>query len=254
VRPVVRPPATSWKAAWRRLSRARGVIEGITLNDLWANVASDVVAVLEARRPAWIGIQEGKSNDYAQLLERHDLGHRYGVVQRMTSEATQGVAIVYDRTQLVPVGAVVDDRRFRGSGWEQLTPAGHGILARGVVWLDVRIAGPFGRGRVVRLADTHRLPERVPDEVRRRYDQALDEWLEASPLPVWLTIDANERRVHRLRFRGRKRIVGIDGHVITGALRYVDQRVRRLLRRTSDHAPVAALVRVPLFRRRKAAR
>lgn len=249
MRPVVRTPATAWKATWRRLSRAVGVIEGISLNDLWANVASDLVPVLEARRPAWVGIQEGKSNDYARLIAHQHLDDRYGVVQRMTSEATQGVGIVYDRTQLTPIGAAVDDPRQRGSGWAELTPAGHGILARGVVWQDVRIAGPGGRGRIVRLASVHRPPARVPDRVRHEFDRALNEWLTASPMPVWLVLDANERNLRRLRFRGRKRIVGIDGHVITGALRYVDQRVRQLARRTSDHAPVAALVRVPQHRR-----
>lgn len=250
MRPVVQAPATAWKATWSRLSQARGVVEGISLNDLWANVASDLVAVLEARRPAWVGLQEGKSNDYARLIAHQHLDDRYGVVQRMTSEATQGVAIVYDRTQLVPIGTAVDDPRHRGSGWEELTPAGYGVLARGVTWLDVRIAGPLGLGRVVRVASVHRHPGSVPDHVLRAFDRALDAWLAASPLPVWLVLDANERKVHRLRFRGRKRIVGIDGHVITGALRYVDQKVRRLVRRTSDHAPVAGLVRVPIHRRR----
>ncbi|MBU2693865.1 endonuclease/exonuclease/phosphatase family protein [Pimelobacter sp. 30-1] len=218
------------------------MLEGVTVNDDFTDRVSDVPAILAARRPAWIGVQEGKREDYAGLLD----DPRYAVVQRMTSDATRGVAVVLDLDQVRPVGRYVDDPRRRGHGYRQLTAAGLGILARGVVWQDVRIAGPLGRRRVVRLASTHRHPRRA----RARwsdFDGALVDWLLASPVPVWLAGDFNAP-VAAVRLRGAataRRGRGIDGHVLTGPLRFVDRRARRLRKRTSDHAGVSALVRVP---------
>jgi hypothetical protein len=82
------------------------------------------------------------------------------------------------------------------------------------------------------------------------FDDALDQWLAASPLPVWLVGDFNEGPNPRgLHFRGRKQLMGIDGHVITGRLQW-RLAARRLAWRTSDHRGVAALVRIPRLPRR----
>lgn len=229
---------TPWK---RALTRA-GVIEGVSLNDDFTNRASDVPAVLAARRPAWIGLQEAKRNDYAALVNEA-FGARYAVVQRMTSDATRGVALVIDTEQLDLIGKAVDDPGRLGHGYQQLTAAGNGILARGVAWQDVAVK-VGGRRRVVRLATTHRHPRRA-SQSWNAFDEALDEWMAASPIPVWLVMDGNTHRPRTIRVRGRKRFRGIDGHIITGALRYVLAAARRLRWRTSDHRGVAALVRIP---------
>lgn len=226
---------------WARLLARPGVIEGVTINDDWANDASDVPAILAARRPAWGGIQEGKNEDYADMLE----SERYGVEQRMTSEATQGVALVYDRHQLRTVGTAVDNPHKVGRGYMQLTPAGHGILARGVVWQDVCVRGPLGRRRRVRIASTHRHPKRAR-AMWPAFDKALTEWVAASPIPVWVVGDFNAP-LGSVQLHGvtRRKGAGIDGHILTLPLSFAVSFVRRLRWRTSDHRGVAALVRVP---------
>lgn len=230
-----------WRAAWWLLRRRPAVLEGVTINDDFTDRSSDVPAILRARRPAWIGIQEGKREDYGDLLA----DARYAAVQRASDAATRGVAIVLDQTQVRPIGRHVDDPRRRGHGYRQLTSPGGGILARGVVWQDVRLVGS-GAARVVRLASTHRHPRRARGRWPE-FDAALAAWLLASPLPVWLAGDFNAP-VSSLRLPGtttRRRGSGIDGHLVTGPLRFADRRARRLKKRSSDHAGVAALVRVP---------
>lgn len=233
------------RLTWAKLLTRAGVIEGVTLNDRYTDRATDVPATLTARRPAWVGIQEGKNTDYADLLE----SERYAVEQRLRSEATAGVAIVYDRTQLEAIGNALDNPHRLGRGYQQLTGPQHGILARGVIWQDVCVkkGGIARRQRQVRIASTHRHPERAA-EAWPEYDRELDQWIAASPIPVWLTLDGNTRRPGTIHVRGRRRFIGIDGHIITGALRFVAQRLRRLKRRTSDHRGVAALVRIPRIR------
>lgn len=233
---------------WARMLARPGVLEGVTINDDFTDRTSDAPAILRARRPAWVGIQEGKREDYADLLE----DARYGVEQRMTTAATRGVALVYDRQQVRTVGTAVDQPRRIGRGYQQLTPAGHGILARGVVWQDVCVRGPLGRRRRVRIASTHRHPKRAramwPD-----FDDALRDWIRKSPIPVWLVLDANasvdQVELHGI-FQERRLWRGIDGHIITGPLRFALRPARRLRWRTSDHRGVAALVRIPRLPRR----
>lgn len=223
-----------WERRWARRLVRPGVREGISLNDDFANHASDVPATLAARRPAWIGVQEGKRRDYADLVD----DERYGVVQRMTNDATKGVAVIYDRRQVTPIGNHRDDPTRRGHGYQQLTPAANGILARGVAWQDVKV----GRRRVVRLASTHRLPQR--DRGRwDTFDRELDEWIERSPIPVWLTADFNTPHPTSVRVRGRMRLKRIDGHLITRGLSFVSQ-VKALAKRISDHRAVTALVKI----------
>ncbi|WP_418061722.1 hypothetical protein [Pimelobacter simplex] len=229
------------------------MLEGVTINDDFTDRTSDVPAILRARRPAWVGIQEGKREDYADLLE----DARYGVEQRMTTAATRGVALVYDRDQVRTVGTAVDQPRRVGRGYQQLTPAGHGILARGVVWQDVCVRGPLGRRRRVRIASTHRHPKRA-SAMWPEFDDALATWLAASPIPVWLDLDANApldridlSAAHAFHVRNARRLWrGIDGHIITGPLRFALRPAKRLRRRTSDHRGVAALVRIPRLPRR----
>ncbi|WP_435744875.1 hypothetical protein [Nocardioides sp. SYSU DS0663] len=226
---------------WRLLRR--WIIEGVTLNDDFANHASDVWPTLRRRRPAWIGVQEGKRRDYAD-----DLPGRYGVVQRMGTEASEGVAVIYDSRQVKPIGQGVDEPQRFGHGYQQLTPAGGGILARGVAWQDV-VVGGWGSRQQVRLATSHRHPlrerERWPE-----YDAALGEWIRQSPLPVWLATDANTKTPQPMarRLQARVRVHHVDAHFITGELRFASKQIP-LKKRTSNHRAVAARVKVP--RRKK---
>jgi hypothetical protein len=93
----------------RRISLA--TVTGVSLNDDFGNAASDVLATLRGRRggrvlrwfrrrrtPAWVGVQEGKREDYAE-----DLPDDVWVTQDMTNEATQGVAV-----RAEPLSAVAD--------------------------------------------------------------------------------------------------------------------------------------------------
>ena len=221
-----------WRSRFARFLRRPAVIEGISLNDDFTNKKSDVRAILRERRPAWIGIQEGKVRDY-----RDDLPSRYGVVQRLRTAGTAGVAVIYDRRQVKPAGHHRDKPRGLGYGWQVLTPAGRGILTRGVAWRDVRV-----RGRLVRLASVHRPPWRAR-ALWPAFDRALDAWVAKSPIPVWMVGDFNTPFARTIRVRGRKRLVRIDGHFIVGRLRFRG-RPQALRKRSSDHRGIAALVHV----------
>lgn len=217
----------------------RWTVEGISLNDDFANKVSDVWATLKKRRPAWVGVQEGKRRDYAD-----DLGPRYDVTQRMTSKATQGVAVIVDLHQLHTVGGAVDRPDLLGRGYRQFTEAGGGILARGVAWRDVE-QGSRGSGRLVRLGSTHRHPKRERDQWDE-FDEALAEWIEASPIPVWLVADVNQGEPVGLARRLAARVRGfhVDHHFLTGGLTFRSRPI--VLRgRSSDHRAVAQRVRIP---------
>jgi hypothetical protein len=227
---------------WRLLRR--WIIEGVTLNDDFGNKASDVWGTLRTRRPAWVGVQEGKRRDYAD-----DLPDRYGVVQRMGTEASEGVAVIYDSRQIKPLGDAVDQPRRFGYGYQELVPAGAGILARGVAWRD-GVVGGYGSQRQARLASSHRHPPRTPQRMIAAYDRALAAWVAQSPIPVWLATDANTKRPGLLAraFGARVRVHHVDAHMVTGGLRFVSRQIP-LRKRTSDHRAVAVRVKVP--RRKK---
>ena len=208
-------------------------VEVVTLNDDYTHHSTDITSVLRARaRALAVGIQEGKVVDYRRVL-----GPRWGVRQRMASPATAGVAVVWDRHRCRPVGIARDNPRRTGYGWQVLVEPRprEDLLARGVVWQDVRI-----NGRVIRLASTHR-PAWRHRHHWAAYDQALDAWLAASPVPVVVMLDNNSARRPNLNSRWRWRGVGIDGVITDLPVRSVLQ----LARRRSDHAPVSVAIRIP---------
>lgn len=235
----------------KRRRIALGTVTGVSLNDDFGNAASDVLATLRGRRggrvlrwfrrsrPAWVGVQEGKREEYAAQLPDD-----YLVTQRMTTEATRGVAVIVDLHQLHTVGNATDDPTKLGEGYQQFTPAGGGILARGVAWRDVE-KGRRGSRRLVRLASAHRHPKRQREQWDE-FDEALAAWVEQSPIPVWLTIDANTHEPQGLAHQITARVRGhhLDHHFITGGLTFRSKPFA-LPWRSSNHRAVAQRVHIP---------
>lgn len=226
------------RRAWRRVRRVfaqHGVVEGVSINDDFANHASDVPALLATRRPLWVGVQEGIRSRFRQLL-----GARYGVRQRCTTDAARGVAVIWDRLWC---------RKIRGRGhhgWKALADSPDTRM-RGVVWQDlVARARLVGRRHRVRVASAHRFPQREREHWPA-FDEALAAWILATPqhLRLVLFMDCNEdggpaalmqlledAAPGRFRWVGR----GIDGCITdlpTAA------GAQPLARRSSDHQPVS---------------
>lgn len=238
------------RRAWRRLPKVLGrlgVIEGITINDDFTDRTSDVPALLAARAPIWVGVQEGVQTRYRQLLSRL-LGRlrrlRWGVRQRTTTEATQGVAVIWDRYWCRAIRRHRDKPHRLGYGWQPLADSPQTRI-RGVIWQDLAVRIQLlGRRLRVRIASTHRFPPRERDQWLA-FDHALANWLLASPLPVVLFMDANERggasallQLLEKAAPGRFRWVG-DG--IDGAITDLPTAAAAtaLARRASDHRPVS---------------
>ena len=159
-----------------------------SLNDDFARPASDVPTVL-AERPLAVGTQESKravdSDRYPDFARNRD----YGLRQRRTNSATRGVAVFWDRRRLKPVGSAVDQPARLGSGWRLLLSGkGNDLQDRGIVWQDVEVKGKQKR---FRIASCHRPPKR-DDHLWPRFDAALTAWIKASPVPVWVAMDANQ--------------------------------------------------------------
>jgi hypothetical protein len=152
--------------------------------------------------------------------------------------------VVVDLHQLHTVGNATDDPTRLGEGYQQFTPKGGGILARGVVWRDVEL-GRRGSGRLVRLGSAHRHPRRQRSQWDE-FDEALAAWIEQSPIPVWLTIDANTDEPDGLARRLDARVRGhrVDHHLITGGLTFRSKPFA-LPWRTADHRAVAQRVHIP---------
>lgn len=230
------------RRAWRRLRRVlaqHGVVEGISINDNFANQVSDVPALLTTRRPLWVGVQEGLRSTFRQML-----GVRYGVRQRLTDDATRGVAVIWDRLWCRKHGQHRDQPLRRGHGWQALADSPDTRM-RGVVWQDLavrpRLVGPRRR---VRVASAHRFPQRE-SEHWPEFDRALATWILACPIQMVLFMDCNEdggptalMALLEEAAPGRFRWVGegIDG-CITDLPTAAD--AEDLARRTSDHQPVS---------------
>lgn len=230
------------RRAWsqrRKVFARLGVVEGVSINDDFANRVSDVPALLIARRPLWVGIQEGLRSRFRQLL-----GVRYGVRQRLTNEATRGVAVIWDRLWCRKHGRHVDQPRRRGHGWKALADSPDTRM-RGVVWQDLVVrAKLIGRRVRVRVASTHRFPPRERDRWPE-FDEPLAAWILACPISLVLFMDCNEDggpsdllELLEEAAPGRFRWIG-DG--IDGCVTDLDAAAagQAIARRTSDHEPVS---------------
>lgn len=225
---------------FRKASRP-AVFEVITRNDDFTDRKTDVPAILRARRPLGMLVQEGKNTDYRALL-----GERYLVVQDMSTPATAGVAVIVDKHQIERSGT---------SGHVPLVSA-KGLLPRGVTWVQVMVDGE----RIV-LASAHRPPQRNSRDWPA-FDRALRKWKAGIALPIVLGMDTNvpgkparkRREMKRLaasygmRYRGRK----LDAVFVRRTRRGQKQPrlvfahlvARLYARMRSDHHPIGALFRV----------
>lgn len=187
------------------------------------------------RVPMALLCQETKSSDL-----RAELPEQFGVRQYLDSDATAGVAVVWDTEQ---AHALEGDGH---AGWAPLVrPHGERMEVRGVVWQDVEV-GEVGSGRIVRLAAAHRPPLRY-DHLWPSFDRALRTWASESPYPILLGIDGNTTDLAGLRKRLRFRFV--RGHRIDTVLgkgrgiRPVSRAVA-LAKGRSDHNPIRTLWRI----------
>lgn len=210
-----------------------GVHEVITVNDDFTDALSDVRYLLRTRKPLVLGAQESKRTDY-----RAQLDDRWGVRQLMTDESTAGVAVVWDRQRAKATGGTRNHPRLLGSGYKPLVVPTHGedMLTRGIVWQDLELVHDGG---IFCMASTHRPPQRHA-HLWPEFDDALEAWLEARPVPVVLATDNNQAGGPNVdddhwRWRG----IGIDG--LVSDLRVLS--VFELDYRNSDHRPVSGALR-----------
>jgi len=237
--PAVR---VAWsRQAWRRFRKvfaSRGVVEGVSINDDFANEVSDVPVLLATRRPLWVGVQEGLRTRFRQLL-----GVRYGVRQRCTNAATRGVAVIWDRRWCRKVGRHVDQPHRRGHGWQAIADSPDTRM-RGVVWQDLVVrAKLIGRRLRVRVASAHRFPQRERAHWPK-FDRALAVWILACPINLVLFMDCNEEG-------GPSGLMALLEEAAPGRFRWVGEGIdgcitdlptataEDLARRTSDHQPVS---------------
>ena len=195
----------------RAAAAAPRALTGLTINDDFTDRLTDVTHLLATHRPLVAGVQEGKRSDYSRLARR-GLARRYGVRQDHRHDGAAGVAVLWNRVLAQPIGDASDRPDRLGGGWRELTPAGDGLLARGVVWQDLQLRTGSHDVRV-RLASTHRPPQR-DRHLWPTFDRRLAAFCAASPVPVLVFMDANEedgptglQRRSGMAWHG----VGIDG-------------------------------------------
>lgn len=208
----------------------------VDLNDDWANLATDVPGLVHDVRPLLMGVQEGWRVRYRSVVPR-----RWGVYQIRTNKATAGVAVLWDKRKLQPVGRRRSPLRM-GRGLHVIGK-GADTRERPVVWVDLRFRDGVQRGhlpRVFRLASVHYPPQR-DRESWPAFDAHLETWVKSSPLPVVLFMDSNQHG-------GPEGLLGgISGkyawHAVTDSIdgtvtSLPVKAVKQLPKRTSDHHPV----------------
>lgn len=186
------PPRRSWRDRLGVLHRQPRVLEGISVNDDFTDRLSDVPDLILARGPAWLGVQEIKRHDLAELVD-HEVGWPtpYDVRQDLSSEGRAGVAVVWDALLCRPLGEAIDDPDELGGGWLELTPAGGGLTARGVVWQDLVVRVGWVYRTRIRIASAHRPPQRNRD-LWPLFDQRLAAFCHDSPHDLVVFMDCNE--------------------------------------------------------------
>ncbi len=213
--------------------------EAITVNDDFTDALSDVRYLARTRRPLVIMTQESKRTDYRQRLD-----DGWGVTQRMTDDSTAGVAVIWNRGLVRAIGTTNNRPSELGRGYLPLVVPVHGedMLTRGVVWQDLEVRTS---GYRFRLYSTHRPPQRHR-HLWPAFDDNLEQFIEASPIPVLGGTDNNQPGGpdvddDLVRWCG----IGIDGFTTSPGLRVLS--VYELDHRNSDHRAVsgAVLLRSP---------
>lgn len=214
-------------------------ISAITINDDFTDSVSDVPQIVREFRPFAAGVQEVKENNLHQIL-----GDNFGVAQRLRTEWTSGVALVWDKDQAYAVKGVENKPGRVGNGIVPIIrpQRGDDILIRPAIYQDLE---PIGFPELAtRFVSYHRPPQRHKN-LWSRADANLENFVKQSPLPVIILTDGNQengpftrgRRPAGLRWTG----VGIDG-----ALTDVDvaQRARPVRKMRSDHRAVRVYLRL----------
>lgn len=184
------------------------------------------------RRPMAVLCQETKNTRLRQVLPPE-----FGVTQYVGSSSSAGVAVVWDTEQAHALTGVTH------RGWTPLvTPHGHAMETRGVVWQDVEV-GPRGSGRIVRLASAHRPPERYSD-LWPAFDRSLRTWSAHSPYPILLGMDTNTHDLvgfrKNVRFRYLRGFL-IDAVLSKGERLHPVAPATPLPKGKSDHHPIRTL-------------
>lgn len=216
--------------------RLPGVYEVITINDDFTDTKSDVRYLARSRRPLGIAAQESKRTDYRDLL-----GDSLGVRQRLTDDSTAGVAVIWDRRLTRAVGGAKNRPSVLGDGYLPLVVPrrGEDMLTRGVVWQDLEV---LNSGFRFRLFSTHRPPQRHR-RLWPRFDDNLEAFIEASPIPVLGGTDNNAPVGPNIpRDIARWNGIGIDGFITSPDLRVLS--TYELDHRNSDHRPVSGAARL----------
>jgi hypothetical protein len=217
------------------------VHQGVTLNDDWGNLASDVPGVVKTVEPLVMGVQEGFRVDYHKTVPK-----RWRVRQVEDNDSTAGVAVIWDTKYLKRLGRGGNPFR-KGRGWKAMGQ-GADTRVRGVVWRDLEFrkhADRAGLPAQFRLASIHRDPKRDKADWPAE-DAAVALWLRHSPLPVVLFMDSNEdggptgiltNIASKYVWHG----VGIDGAVSALPI----NNAVALPKRSSDHHPIVLTFGTP---------
>lgn len=160
---------------------------------------------------------------------RKALSKLLGVHQDLTSAATRGVAIAWDKQ------TVEKDGRKRVTLGSRRAP---GVRDRHLIHVDVDLEDRL----TVRAIAGHRPLKSTGRQ--DEFDDTLRQLVDTSPHPVIVGIDCNDRdpdawaKSLGLRWHGK----GIDGFAVTPGIKLVN--VRRQKATGSDHRPVTAVLQV----------
>lgn len=219
------------------LLRRDGYHEVITVNDDFTDDLTDLRYLARTRHPLAMAGQEVKATDV-----RHLLDDGWGIRQRLTTDATRGVCVVWNRDLASAIGRAKDRPEKIGDGYLPLcpgVPGPDGMLTRGVIWQDLQLL----TGERFRKASAHRPPARFR-HLWPTFDDNLEQFLEASPLPVVLGTDNNEVGGPNVAPEWKWRGIRIDGFVSDAVI----PSVYELAYRSSDHRPVSGALSLASLR------
>lgn len=217
----------------------------VTVNDDWTTPLRSNVPYLARLRPMAIVTQESKTHHYRTMM-----GPNWSVRQDLESQATAGVAVLINTRRAEPFGPARRQKAdVTGWGFEVLAERDRGddMLDRGIAWQDAFVDGD--RRRPVRVGGAHRPPKREADDWAE-FDRNFRAWCERSPIPVLVGLDANQEHPRGLLRPGFTWTgAGIDGFVHSISLTVNRRELVELPKRTSDHHPILAGVRIPRMSR-----
>ena len=196
-----------------------------TLNDDYTDrftnvrhVKADVVMVQEAKN---VNVRDVRSPE------------KFGVHPNVQRPDQAGTAIIWNKQHVQAA------KRGYANG---VLPQGAKMLQRWINFTDVTVDGAK-----VRMVSVHRPPARFK-RLWHDFDRNLAAFVKASPHPIVIGMDANERNPRRLahltglRWHAPVRD-SIDGFLATRGIRF--EHTHRLAKGPSDHHPVVSTITVP---------